>query len=149
MYYLIINCNYILVGGIKLYFYCLFVVKCEKYCIVLVEVVILGDKWFFLGIDLVLYIDLVKFQLCGCVGIFIVLNIMLCLVEVFEIVGKFKNFEVFVLLNGFVFYGLLVNDIIIIFIKGELVEYLVLIEIGVGIVIVFDFGFLLYWCVDV
>lgn len=43
MYYLIINWNVIFVGGIKLYYYCLLVVKCESYCVVLVEVVIFGD----------------------------------------------------------------------------------------------------------
>lgn len=146
MYYLIINCNYIFVGGIKLYYYCLFVVKCEEYCIVLCVVVILGDKCFFFGIDFVFYVDVVKEIGCGCVGCFIVINIMVFFVYVFEEDGVFDKFEGFVLLNGFVFYGLFVNSGIFILIKLDIViQFFDKIYGGDGFVIVFDPGFLVYW----
>lgn len=78
------------------------------------DVVVSGDKCFFLGIDLVFYIKDKKEVVCGCVGCYLVYGVIGLYVDVFEEFGILDKLEVFVSFNGVDFYGLLCNiDIII------------------------------------
>lgn len=109
VYYLLYNCNYMLVGGICLYFYCLLIFKCNIYQEVLLDVVVSGNLKFFFGIDLVLYVCYVKEVVCGCVGCYSVYVVIELYVEVFEQCNVLDKLEGFVSLYGLDFYGLLCN----------------------------------------
>lgn len=146
MHYLVINRNHIFVGGIRLYYYCLLVVKRETYWLVLCAVVILGDVWFFLGTDSALHADDVKESACGCAGCFTAINIMLVLAQVFEDDGVLDWLVGFVVAYGVAFYGVVLNFGILMLVWGDMFVYwFAKIDIGVGPVIVFDLGFLVYW----
>lgn len=144
VYYLLYNCNVLFVGGICLYYYCLLVLKCEMYCVVLVEVVMLGNLCFFFGIDSVLYVCDVKEIVCGCVGCYMVLYVFELYVEVFDMVGVFDKLEGFVSFFGVDFYGLLCS-VEMVMLCCELWELLCEIFVGEMLVVLLCGGEMIGW----
>lgn len=147
-HHLIINRNAILVGGIRPHYYCLPIAKRETDRQALRKAATSGDARFFLGTDSAPHVDGMKECACGCAGIYTSINTMSCLAHVFEEENALERLEAFASLHGPAWYGLPVNDEVMVLEKREnSVSYPSKIETGAGPVTVFDPQFPLHWAV--
>ncbi|MFD1744810.1 dihydroorotase [Rhizobium helianthi] len=147
-HHLIINRNAILVGGIRPHYYCLPIAKRERDRQALRKAATSGDRRFFLGTDSAPHVDGMKECACGCAGIYTSINTMSCLAHVFEEENALDRLEGFTSLHGPAWYGLPVNDEMMVLEKrDEPLVYPAKVETGAGPVTVFDPQFPLHWAV--
>ncbi len=145
-HHLMLNRNHMLVGGIRPHYYCLPIIKRESHRKALVDAACSGDSRFFLGTDSAPHVASTKENACGCAGVFNAPNTMSCLAQVFEEADALSNLEKFASINGAQYYGLPVNEDVMVLEKRKTqVAALAPIEVGDEQVVVFEPVAELYW----
>ena len=112
------NRNAIFKGGIRPHFYCLPVAKREKHRLALRRVATSGSQKFFLGTDSAPHLVGRKESDCGCAGLFNAPCALQSYLKTFEEEGALDKFERFASINGPEFYGLPLNEDIIVLEKS-------------------------------
>lgn len=98
------NRNHMLVGGIKPHFYCLPILKRNTHQKALQDVVVSGDKSFFLGTDSAPHAKTSKENACGCAGCFSAYAAIELYADIFDDLGVLDKLEAFASFNGPDFY---------------------------------------------
>ncbi|WP_165854938.1 dihydroorotase [Marinobacter sp. JSM 1782161] len=107
--HLLYNRNHMLVGGMRPHLYCLPILKRQRHQQALQDVVVGGDRRFFLGTDSAPHDTSRKESACGCAGCFSAPAAIELYAEAFDDLGALDNLEAFASFNGPDFYGLLRN----------------------------------------
>ena len=113
-HHLHINRNAMFLGGLRSDFYCLPVAKREKHRQALRRAATSGKECFFLGTDSAPHPRSGKETSCGCAGIYNAPVALESYATVFEQEDALDRFEAFASFNGPRFYGLAVNEEIIV-----------------------------------
>src|SRR5690554_3907229 len=104
--HLMYNRNHLLVGGVRPHLYCLPVLKRNLHQQALQDVVVSGDRRFFLGTDSAPHARDRKETACGCAGCYSAFGAIELYAEIFEDLGVLDKLEAFAAFNGADFYGL-------------------------------------------
>ncbi len=104
--HLMYNRNHLLVGGVRPHLYCLPVLKRNVHQQALQDVVVSGDRRFFLGTDSAPHARDRKETACGCAGCYSAFGAIELYAEIFEDLGVLDKLEAFASFNGADFYGL-------------------------------------------
>ena len=104
--HLLLNRNDLLVGGVRPHNYCLPVLKRNTHQQALRDVVVSGNKQFFLGTDSAPHARHKKENACGCAGCYSAWSAIELYAEVFDELGVLDKLEAFASENGADFYGL-------------------------------------------
>ncbi|WP_111496521.1 dihydroorotase [Marinobacter bohaiensis] len=104
--HLLYNRNHMLVGGMRPHLYCLPILKRQRHQQALQDVVVGGDRRFFLGTDSAPHDTSRKESACGCAGCFSAPAAIELYAEAFDDLGALDNLEAFASFNGPDFYGL-------------------------------------------
>jgi dihydroorotase len=111
---LAINRNAMFEGGMRPHFYCLPVVKRETHRLALRRAATSGSAKFFLGTDSAPHTVSAKESACGCAGVFNAPFAIESYARTFEEEGAIDRLEAFASENGPRFYGLPLNDGVIV-----------------------------------
>jgi dihydroorotase len=109
-HHLAINRNAMFDGGIRPHFYCLPVAKRETHRLALRRAAASGSAKFFLGTDSAPHAAPDKESACGCAGVFNAPHALESYATVFDEEGALDRLEAFASENGPRFYGLPLND---------------------------------------
>jgi dihydroorotase len=104
--HLMYNRNELLAGGVRPHYYCLPILKRNVHQQALQDVVVNGDRRFFLGTDSAPHLKHTKENACGCAGCYSSHAAIELYAEVFEDLGVLDRLEAFASFNGADFYGL-------------------------------------------
>ena len=104
--HLMYNRNDLLAGGVRPHHYCLPILKRNVHQQALQDVVVAGDRRFFLGTDSAPHLKHTKENACGCAGCYSSHAAIELYAEVFEDLGVLDRLEAFASFNGADFYGL-------------------------------------------
>lgn len=104
--HLMYNRNHMLVGGIHPHLYCLPVLKRNRHQQALLDVLVSGDRRFFLGTDSAPHPRNRKESSCGCAGCYSAPGAIGLYADIFESLGILDRLEAFASFNGPDFYGL-------------------------------------------
>lgn len=104
--HLLLNRNDLLVGGVRPHNYCLPVLKRNTHQQALRDVVVSGNKQFFLGTDSAPHPRHEKENACGCAGCYSAWSAIELYAQVFDELGVLDKLEAFASENGADFYGL-------------------------------------------
>ncbi|GGW83350.1 dihydroorotase [Alteromonas halophila] len=104
--HLLLNRNDLLVGGVRPHNYCLPVLKRNTHQQALRDVVVSGNKQFFLGTDSAPHPRHKKENACGCAGCYSAWSAIELYAQVFDELGVLDKLEAFASENGADFYGL-------------------------------------------
>lgn len=107
--HLLYNRNHMLVGGVRPHLYCLPVLKRNVHQLALQDVVVSGNRKFFLGTDSAPHAQHTKETACGCAGCYTAPAAIELYAEIFESLGVLDKLEAFASRNGPAFYGLPLN----------------------------------------
>lgn len=107
--HLLLNRNDLLVGGVHPHNYCLPVLKRNTHQQALRDVVVSGNKQFFLGTDSAPHPRHKKENACGCAGCYSAWSAIELYAQVFDDLGVLDKLEAFASENGADFYGLARN----------------------------------------
>ena len=105
-----INRNALFAGGLRPHAYCLPVAKREEHRLAVRRAATSGSPKFFLGTDSAPHAVEAKESACGCAGIFNAPFALESYATVFEEEGVLERFEAFASENGARFYGLPLNE---------------------------------------
>ena len=108
--HLVINRNAMFAGGLRPHAYCLPVAKREEHRLAVRRAAVSGKPNIFLGTDSAPHARHAKESACGCAGIFNAPFALERYVSVFEEEDALDKFEAFASVNGARFYGLPVNE---------------------------------------
>ena len=117
-HHLFINRTHIFQGGLQPHHYCLPVAKREWHRRALRAAATSGSPWFFLGTDSAPHPIEDKERACGCAGIFTAPTAIELYAQAFDEDGALDRLEAFASINGPRFYGLPVNNKMIILERG-------------------------------
>lgn len=117
--HLMYNRNHMLVGGIRPHLYCLPILKRNIHQQALQDVVVSGDRRFFLGTDSAPHARHQKESACGCAGCYSAFGAIELYAEVFEELGVLDKLEAFASFNGADYYGLPRNTGVITLVKED------------------------------
>jgi len=109
-HHLAINRNAMFEGGMRPHFYCLPIVKRETHRLALRRAATSGSAKFFLGTDSAPHTVGAKESACGCAGVFNAPFAIESYARTFEEEGALDRLEAFASENGPRFYGLPLND---------------------------------------
>ena len=118
-HHLQINRNALFAGGIRPHAYCLPIAKREVHRLALRKAATSGSPKFFLGTDSAPHTVSAKESACGCAGIFNAPYAMEAYAGVFEDEGALERLEGFASLFGPQFYGLPVNEALVVLERRE------------------------------
>jgi len=118
-HHLAINRNAMFDGGIRPHFYCLPVAKRETHRLALRRAATSGSVKFFLGTDSAPHAVGEKESACGCAGIFNAPYALESYATVFEEEGALDRLEAFASENGPRFYGLPLNDSLVVLERSQ------------------------------
>ncbi len=117
--HLLLNRNDLLVGGVRPHNYCLPVLKRNIHQQALQDVVVAGNRKFFLGTDSAPHARHKKENACGCAGCYSAWSAIELYAEMFDQLGVLDKLEAFASENGADFYGLPRNSGTITLVKSE------------------------------
>jgi dihydroorotase len=109
-HHLLINRNALFAGGLRPHAYCLPVAKREEHRLAVRRAAVSGKPNIFLGTDSAPHARHAKESACGCAGIFNAPFALENYATVFDEEGALDKLEAFASLNGARFYGLPVNE---------------------------------------
>jgi dihydroorotase len=109
-HHLLINRNALFAGGLRPHAYCLPVAKREEHRLAVRRAAVSGKPNIFLGTDSAPHARHAKERACGCAGIFNAPFALESYATVFEEEDALDKLEAFASLNGARFYGLPVNE---------------------------------------
>jgi dihydroorotase len=109
-HHLLINRNALFAGGLRPHAYCLPVAKREEHRLAVRRAAVSGKPNIFLGTDSAPHARDAKESACGCAGIFNAPFALENYATVFDEEGALDKLEAFASLNGARFYGLPVNE---------------------------------------
>jgi dihydroorotase len=142
--HLLINRNAIFAGGLRPHSYCLPVAKRERHRLAVRKAATSGAPNFFLGTDSAPHARQAKESGCGCAGIFNAPFALESYAGVFEAEGALDRLEAFASVNGPGFYGLTLNEGVVILERAQ-VEVPERIEMGATELVPFHAGEALGW----
>lgn len=117
--HLLLNRNDLLVGGVRPHNYCLPVLKRNIHQQALQDVVVAGNRKFFLGTDSAPHARHKKENACGCAGCYSAWSAIELYAEMFDQLGVLDKLEAFASENGADFYGLPRNSGTITLVKSQ------------------------------
>lgn len=143
-HHLAINRNAMFEGGIRPHFYCLPVVKRETHRLALRRAATSGSAKFFLGTDSAPHTVGAKEAACGCAGVFNAPYAIESYAKTFDEEGALDRLEAFASENGPRFYGLPLNDGVVVLERraSPVPENMTL---GVAVLVPFHAGETLNW----
>jgi dihydroorotase len=142
--HLLINRNAIFAGGLRPHSYCLPVAKRERHRLAVRKAATSGAPNIFLGTDSAPHARRAKESGCGCAGIFNAPFALESYAGVFEAEGALDRLEAFASVNGPGFYGLPLNEGVVILERAQ-VEVPEQIEMGAIELVPFHAGEALGW----
>lgn len=142
--HLLINRNAIFAGGLRPHSYCLPVAKRERHRLAVRKAATSGAPNIFLGTDSAPHARQAKESGCGCAGIFNAPFALESYAGVFEAEGALDRLEAFASVNGPGFYGLPLNEGVVILERTQ-VEVPEQIEMGAIELVPFHAGEALGW----
>lgn len=148
-HHLILTRNDIFKDGLRMYNYCLPVVKTKNDRKALISAACSGDSRFFLGTDSAPHLSSNKLKDKAAAGIFSAPNSIEYITQIFDENLKLENLEKFSSLNGAKFYGRMPNSDKIVLKKNEkTLEKDLSIQLGKDNIHAFKPDVLLYWQVE-
>ena len=120
-HHLAVNRNAMFEGGIRPHMYCLPIVKRERHRLALRAAAVSGSGKYFLGTDSAPHLQGDKEAACGCAGMYNAPFALESYARTFDEEGALDRLEGFASLFGPAFYGLPVNEAMVVLERGEVV----------------------------